>query len=208
MPPSSMTKLMTMYIVYDRLKQGRLKLDDELPVTEKAWRTQGSKMFVQVGILGEGGGPDPRRHRAIRQRRRHRAGGGDRRVGGAVRRTDEQDRRAARPDPFELQELHRLARPRPAHERARHRHAGRADHPRLPGILSLRRGEIVPLQRHRPGQPQPDGAEGHGGRAEDRPHRSRRLRACRQFQAQRPPRDRGAQRHDLDARTRRGVGAA
>jgi D-alanyl-D-alanine carboxypeptidase (penicillin-binding protein 5/6) len=49
MPPSSMTKLMTMYIVYDRLKQGRLKLDDELPVTEKAWRTQGSKMFVQVG---------------------------------------------------------------------------------------------------------------------------------------------------------------
>ena len=49
MPPSSMTKLMTMYIVYDRLKQGRLKLNDELPVTEKAWRTQGSKMFVQIG---------------------------------------------------------------------------------------------------------------------------------------------------------------
>jgi D-alanyl-D-alanine carboxypeptidase (penicillin-binding protein 5/6) len=49
MPPSSMTKLMTIYIVYDRLKQGRLKLEDELPVTEKAWRTQGSKMFVQVG---------------------------------------------------------------------------------------------------------------------------------------------------------------
>jgi len=49
MPPSSMTKLMTMYIVYDRLRQGRLKLDDELPISEKAWRTQGSKMFVQVG---------------------------------------------------------------------------------------------------------------------------------------------------------------
>ena len=49
MPPSSMTKLMTMYIVYDHLRQGRLKLDDELPVSEKAWRTQGSKMFVQVG---------------------------------------------------------------------------------------------------------------------------------------------------------------
>ncbi len=49
MPPSSMTKLMTMYIVYGRLKEGRLKLDDELPVTEKAWRTQGSKMFVQIG---------------------------------------------------------------------------------------------------------------------------------------------------------------
>ena len=49
MPPSSMTKLMTVYIVYDRLKQGRLKLEDELPVTEKAWRTQGSKTFVQIG---------------------------------------------------------------------------------------------------------------------------------------------------------------
>ncbi len=49
MPPSSMTKLMTMYLVYDRLKQGRLKLDDELPVSEKAWRMQGSKMFVALG---------------------------------------------------------------------------------------------------------------------------------------------------------------
>jgi serine-type D-Ala-D-Ala carboxypeptidase (penicillin-binding protein 5/6) len=49
MPPSSMTKLMTMYLVYDQLKQGRLKLEDELPVTEKAWRMQGSKMFVQIG---------------------------------------------------------------------------------------------------------------------------------------------------------------
>lgn len=49
MPPSSMTKLMTIYLVYDRLKQGRLRLEDELPVSEKAWRMGGSKMFVQVG---------------------------------------------------------------------------------------------------------------------------------------------------------------
>ena len=49
MPPSSMTKLMTIYLVYDQLKQGRMKLEDELPVTQKAWRMQGSKMFVQVG---------------------------------------------------------------------------------------------------------------------------------------------------------------
>jgi D-alanyl-D-alanine carboxypeptidase (penicillin-binding protein 5/6) len=49
MPPSSMTKLMTAYLVYERLKSGKLKLDDELPVSEKAWRTGGSKMFVQVG---------------------------------------------------------------------------------------------------------------------------------------------------------------
>jgi serine-type D-Ala-D-Ala carboxypeptidase (penicillin-binding protein 5/6) len=49
MPPSSMSKLMTMYMVFDMLKQGRLKRDAELPVSERAWRMGGSKMFVQVG---------------------------------------------------------------------------------------------------------------------------------------------------------------
>jgi D-alanyl-D-alanine carboxypeptidase (penicillin-binding protein 5/6) len=49
MVPSSMTKLMTAYIVYELLRAGRLKLDQELPVSERAWRMGGSKMFVQVG---------------------------------------------------------------------------------------------------------------------------------------------------------------
>jgi D-alanyl-D-alanine carboxypeptidase (penicillin-binding protein 5/6) len=49
MPPSSMTKLMTIYLVYERLKQGKMKLDDQLPVSERAWKMGGSKMFVQVG---------------------------------------------------------------------------------------------------------------------------------------------------------------
>ena len=49
MPPSSMTKLMTIYLVYERLKQGHMRLEDELPVTERAWKMGGSKMFVQVG---------------------------------------------------------------------------------------------------------------------------------------------------------------
>ena len=46
MPPASMSKIMTAYIVYDALKKGKLSLDDILPVSEKAWRTGGSKMFV------------------------------------------------------------------------------------------------------------------------------------------------------------------
>jgi len=46
MVPSSMTKLMTAYIVYGMLKAGRLQLNQELPVSERAWRMQGSKMFV------------------------------------------------------------------------------------------------------------------------------------------------------------------
>ena len=49
MTPSSMTKLMTAYIVYGMLKSGRLKLDQDLPVSESAWRMGGSKMFVQIG---------------------------------------------------------------------------------------------------------------------------------------------------------------
>jgi len=49
MPPSSMTKLMTAYIVYGMLKSGRLTLTQELPVSERAWRMQGSKMFVPLG---------------------------------------------------------------------------------------------------------------------------------------------------------------
>lgn len=49
MTPSSMTKLMTLYILFGRLKAGRLKLDSMLPVTRTAWRFGGSKMFVEVG---------------------------------------------------------------------------------------------------------------------------------------------------------------
>ena len=49
MPPSSMSKLMTMYVVFDMLKQGRLRMDQQLPVSERAWRMAGSKMFVGLG---------------------------------------------------------------------------------------------------------------------------------------------------------------
>jgi D-alanyl-D-alanine carboxypeptidase (penicillin-binding protein 5/6) len=48
-PTASMSKVMTAYVVFDMLKKGRAKLTDELPVSEKAWRTGGSKMFVMVG---------------------------------------------------------------------------------------------------------------------------------------------------------------
>ncbi len=47
-PPASMSKLMTVYMVFDRLRDGSLALDDMMPVSEKAWRTGGSKMFVEV----------------------------------------------------------------------------------------------------------------------------------------------------------------
>jgi len=49
MPPASMSKLMTAYVVFERLRAGRLRLDQELPVSERAWRMGGSKMFVEIG---------------------------------------------------------------------------------------------------------------------------------------------------------------
>jgi D-alanyl-D-alanine carboxypeptidase (penicillin-binding protein 5/6) len=48
-PPSSMTKIMTTYLVFDRIKSGDISLSDTMPVSEKAWRKGGSKMFVKVG---------------------------------------------------------------------------------------------------------------------------------------------------------------
>ncbi|MCF8468915.1 MAG: D-alanyl-D-alanine carboxypeptidase [Sneathiella sp.] len=48
MAPASMSKLMTITMVFERLKDGSLKLEDTLPVSEKAWKKGGSKMFVEV----------------------------------------------------------------------------------------------------------------------------------------------------------------
>jgi D-alanyl-D-alanine carboxypeptidase (penicillin-binding protein 5/6) len=48
MAPASMSKLMTVYLVFEQLKSGRISMEDTLPVSEKAWRKGGSKMFVEV----------------------------------------------------------------------------------------------------------------------------------------------------------------
>lgn len=47
--PASMTKMMTVYLLLERLQDGRLSLESELPISEKAWRMGGSKMWVEVG---------------------------------------------------------------------------------------------------------------------------------------------------------------
>lgn len=49
MPPASLTKLMTMYIVSAALKSGQIKLDDKVLISKKAWQSEGSRMFVKVG---------------------------------------------------------------------------------------------------------------------------------------------------------------
>lgn len=49
LPPASMSKLMTLNMVFEAIQQGRLSLDDAFPVSEKAWKMGGSRMFVRVG---------------------------------------------------------------------------------------------------------------------------------------------------------------
>ena len=48
LPPASLTKIMTVYVVASELANGKISLDDEVLVSEKAWRTQGSRMFIEV----------------------------------------------------------------------------------------------------------------------------------------------------------------
>ncbi len=47
--PASITKIMTSYVIYGALKDGTISLDDEVLVSEKAWRMYGSRMFIEVG---------------------------------------------------------------------------------------------------------------------------------------------------------------
>ncbi|MDD3288285.1 MAG: D-alanyl-D-alanine carboxypeptidase [Alphaproteobacteria bacterium] len=49
MPTSSMSKIMTMYLVFEAIKDGKIKVDETLPVSKYAWQQQGSRMFVNVG---------------------------------------------------------------------------------------------------------------------------------------------------------------
>ena len=49
MPPASLTKLMSMYIISSALKNGQIHMDDKVRISTKAWKTEGSRMFVKVG---------------------------------------------------------------------------------------------------------------------------------------------------------------
>lgn len=48
MPPASLTKLMSLYIISAALKNGHIHMDDPVRISTKAWKTEGSRMFVKV----------------------------------------------------------------------------------------------------------------------------------------------------------------
>ncbi|MEY3880458.1 MAG: hypothetical protein RIQ94_1254 [Pseudomonadota bacterium] len=47
--PASLTKIMTVYVIFRELSNGHLHLDDTVSISEKAWKTSGSRMFVELG---------------------------------------------------------------------------------------------------------------------------------------------------------------
>jgi len=49
--PASLTKLMTAYAVFHALEDGKLTLGSEVPISERAWRAEGSRTFLEVGTL-------------------------------------------------------------------------------------------------------------------------------------------------------------
>ena len=56
LPPASLTKMMTLYLAFEDIKLGRLKLDERVSVSKKAWKIGGSTMFL-----------DPRMHPTVEQ---------------------------------------------------------------------------------------------------------------------------------------------
>ena len=48
-PPASMSKLMTLWMVFESLEEGKIDLDDTFRVSRKAWKKGGSKMFLREG---------------------------------------------------------------------------------------------------------------------------------------------------------------
>ena len=204
MTPSSMTKLMTAYIVYGMLKSGRLKLDQDLPVSERAWRMGGSKMFVQIGtqvkvedlirgmivqsgndaciVLAEGIAGSEEQFVELMNAKAKELGLTNSNFRNTTGWPDPEHKMSAR-------DIATLAR----------RH-----HPGFPRILSLQFGKELQVQQYRPGKPQPAGAEGPGGRFEDRPYRGSRLRPGGQRAAQRAARHPGVERPGHHAPARRG----
>jgi D-alanyl-D-alanine carboxypeptidase (penicillin-binding protein 5/6) len=49
MQPASLTKLMTLYITFEALQAGRIHMDDQVPISQNAWGTGGSRMFLKPG---------------------------------------------------------------------------------------------------------------------------------------------------------------
>ena len=213
LPPASMSKLMTLYITFEAIRDGRLQLDERLPVSEHAQSYGGSTMFLDTtdrvrvedllrgiivlsgndacAVLAEALSPDG--------------------TEAGFARLMTQRAPAAWHDLLDLQERLGLARRWPRHVGARPHASGQPHHHRFPGFLPDVRGAEVRVRRPRAlerQQPQP--ASGSGDRRrrlEERPYRRGRLWPCGVGDEWRTPGDLHHHRAAFERRARRAVRA-
>ena len=146
--PASLTKLMTAYIVFDALRAKKIDLKQTLPVSERAWKMPGSRMFIdpkmQVpvedlikGMIVQSGNDATV---ALAEG-----------VGGTVEHFVElmnQQAKALGMKNTSYKNPEGLTEPGHTHHGARPGHPGHAPDARLPGVLALLRDQEVPLPGH------------------------------------------------------------
>ncbi len=174
--PASLTKLMTAYVVFGALRGKSIVPSQMVNVSERAWRAEGSRMFIEPRKAGVGRRAPARHDRAVGQRRLDRARRAGRGQRGDVRRADEQGGAAPRHGEHALRQCDRPVRSAALRERRRSRAPRRRADPRLPRVLSDLLAARIPLQQHHAGQPQSPAVDRPvRRRREDRAHRGRRL---------------------------------
>ena len=141
---ASLTKLMTAYLVFDALRSKKIDLKQTLPVSERAWKMPGSRMFIDPkmkvpvedlvkGMIVQSGNDATM---ALAEG-----------VGGTAERFVQLMNEQAKALGMKatLQEPRRPDRGRPHHDRARPEHPGHAADDRLPRLRRLLRDQKVPL---------------------------------------------------------------
>ena len=210
MPPASMAKMMTVYVAFDLIKKGELKLDQQFTVRpetwkQMAWPAAGSTMFLSAGEQVSVDNLLQGHRHAVGQRRLRRAGRGHFGHRAGVRRADERRGEEARPDQQPFRHVERLAR------RWRdlcHRARPRARSPRRrsatipsstsastrcrtsPGARRWARARDITQANRDPLLGRVAGRR----RAQDRPYRGSRLRLHRLGRAERPAAGDGGRR--------------
>ena len=183
--PASLAKLMTLEFVFNEIKQGRIKLDDEYIISENAWRkggapSHGSTMFaaihsrVKLDDLIHGIIVDSANDACIA------IAEGARRQRNRLRRDADQARARDRAGKIDLHQRDRLFRPQSARHGARNGAARAPHHADLSRLLSVFRRARIHLEQHPPAEPQSAAGHGHRRRrAQDRRNLRGRLQPGR-----------------------------
>ena len=135
--PASLTKIMTLYMLFERLESGKLSLDSQLRVSEHAADQAPTKLGLREGQHHRGRGRDQGPDHPLGQRRRRRRRREPRRLRRRIRPPDDAQGARARHDQHDLPQRLRPAGLRAGDHRARPGHARPRDPGALPALLQI-----------------------------------------------------------------------